>query len=168
MNIAEQFFLAIALLFVVLIAFKLFSTPLRLVLKVGMNTVLGFLALIALGPVQPAFGSAHRRQSDQCPDRWYSRSAGPGTFGADAVGVSCLIAYIFYAARKTGGFPASPLNPACVPRDPLIKAIGQLQEAVRFLQIPLFPFLRKNAIIGALSVQISLLLFCQRHLDRYI
>ena len=53
MNIAEQFFLAIALLFVVLIAFKLFSTPLRLVLKVGMNTALGFLALIALDLFSP-------------------------------------------------------------------------------------------------------------------
>ena len=56
MNIAEQFFLAIALLFVVLIAFKLFSTPLRLVLKVGMNTVLGFLALIALDLFSPLLG----------------------------------------------------------------------------------------------------------------
>ena len=56
MNIAEQFFLAIALLFVLLIAFKLFSTPLRLVLKVGMNTVLGFLALIALDLFSPLLG----------------------------------------------------------------------------------------------------------------
>ena len=56
MNIAEQFFLAIALLFVVLIAFKLFSTPLRLVLKVGMNTVLGFLALIAVDLFSPLLG----------------------------------------------------------------------------------------------------------------
>lgn len=56
MNIAEQFFLAIALLFVVLIAFKLFSTPLRLVLKVGMNTALGFLALIALDLFSPLWG----------------------------------------------------------------------------------------------------------------
>ena len=56
MNIAEQFFLAIALLFVVLIAFKLFSTPMRLVLKVGMNTALGFLALIALDLFSPLLG----------------------------------------------------------------------------------------------------------------
>ena len=56
MNIAEQFFLAIALLFVVLIAFKLFSTPLRLVLKAGMNTALGFLALIALDLFSPLLG----------------------------------------------------------------------------------------------------------------
>ena len=56
MNIAEQFLIAIALLFLVLIIFKLFSTPLRLALKVGANTVLGFLALVALDLFSPILG----------------------------------------------------------------------------------------------------------------
>ena len=56
MNIAEQFFLAIALLFLALVAFKVFSTPLRLVLKVAANTALGFLALIALDLFSPFLG----------------------------------------------------------------------------------------------------------------
>lgn len=56
MNIAEQFFLIIALLFLALVLFKLFSTPLRLALKLGINTLLGFLALIALDLFSPILG----------------------------------------------------------------------------------------------------------------
>ena len=56
MNIAEQFFIAIAVLFLALIAFKLFSAPLRLALRVGTNTALGFLALIALDLFSPLLG----------------------------------------------------------------------------------------------------------------
>lgn len=56
MNLAEQFFLVIALLFLVLIAIKLFSAPLRLALKVISNTALGLLALIALDLFQPLLG----------------------------------------------------------------------------------------------------------------
>ncbi len=56
MNIAEQFFIAIAVLFLALIAFKLFSAPLRLALRVGANTALGFLALIALDLFSPLLG----------------------------------------------------------------------------------------------------------------
>lgn len=56
MNIAEQFLIAIALLFLALILFKLFSTPLRLALKVGANTALGFLALVALDLFSPLLG----------------------------------------------------------------------------------------------------------------
>ena len=56
MSIPEQFLIAIALLFLVLIIFKLFSAPLRLALKVGSNTVLGFLALIALDLFSPILG----------------------------------------------------------------------------------------------------------------
>lgn len=56
MNLAEQFFLVIALLFLVLIAIKLFSAPLRLALKVISNTVLGLLALIVLDLFQPLLG----------------------------------------------------------------------------------------------------------------
>ena len=56
MNIAEQFFIAIAVLFLALIAFKLFSAPLRLALRVGPHTALGFLALIALDLFSPLLG----------------------------------------------------------------------------------------------------------------
>ena len=56
MNIAEQFLIAIALLFLALILFKLFSTPMRLALKVGANTALGFLALVALDLFSPLLG----------------------------------------------------------------------------------------------------------------
>ena len=56
MNIAEQFLLAIALLFLALVLFKLFSAPLRLALKVAANTALGFLALIALDLFSPLLG----------------------------------------------------------------------------------------------------------------
>ena len=56
LNIAEQFFIAIAVLFLALIAFKLFSAPLRLALRVGANTALGFLALIALDLFSPLLG----------------------------------------------------------------------------------------------------------------
>ena len=56
MSIPEQFLIAIALLFLVLIIFKLFSAPLRLALKAGANTVLGFLALIALDLFSPILG----------------------------------------------------------------------------------------------------------------
>ena len=56
MNIAEQFFIIIAVLFLALIVFKLFSAPLRLALKVGVNTVLGFLALVALDLFSPLLG----------------------------------------------------------------------------------------------------------------
>ena len=48
MSIPEQFLIAIALLFLALILFKLFTAPLRLALKVAGNTALGFLALAAL------------------------------------------------------------------------------------------------------------------------
>ena len=56
MNIAEQFLLAIALLFLALVLFKLFSAPLRLALKVAANTALGFLALIDLDLFSPLLG----------------------------------------------------------------------------------------------------------------
>ena len=56
MNLPEQFLIAIALLFLILIVFKLFSAPLRLELKVGANTLLGFLALIALDLFSPLLG----------------------------------------------------------------------------------------------------------------
>ena len=56
MSIAEQFFIAIVLLFLVLIASKLFSAPLRLALKVISNTALGLLALIALDLFSPLLG----------------------------------------------------------------------------------------------------------------
>jgi inhibitor of the pro-sigma K processing machinery len=56
LNIAEEFFLLIALLFLALIAFKLFSAPLKLALKVVVNTALGFLALIALDLCSPLLG----------------------------------------------------------------------------------------------------------------
>lgn len=56
MSIAEQFFIAIALLFLLLVVFKLFSAPLRLALKVGLNTALGFLALAALDWLGPLLG----------------------------------------------------------------------------------------------------------------
>ena len=58
MNIAEQFFIAIAVLFLALIAFKLFSAPLRLALRVGANTALGFLAAgVGLDQLAPDFAT---------------------------------------------------------------------------------------------------------------
>lgn len=56
MTIAEQFFIAIALLFLLLVVFKLFSAPLRLALKVCINTALGFLALAVLDWLGPPLG----------------------------------------------------------------------------------------------------------------
>lgn len=56
MNLAEQFFLIIALLFLGLVAFKLFSSPLRLTMKVVGNTALGFAALAALDFFSPLPG----------------------------------------------------------------------------------------------------------------
>ncbi len=56
MTIAEQFFIAIALLFLLLVVFKLFSAPLRLALKIGLNTALGFLALAVLDWLGPLLG----------------------------------------------------------------------------------------------------------------
>lgn len=56
MTIPEQFFLIIALLFLLLVGVKLFSAPLRLAIKVGMNTLLGFLALVVLDLFSPLLG----------------------------------------------------------------------------------------------------------------
>ena len=56
MTIPEQFFLIIALLFLLLVGIKLFSAPLRLAIKVGMNTLLGFLALVVLDLFSPLLG----------------------------------------------------------------------------------------------------------------
>lgn len=56
MTIPEQFFLIIALLFLLLVGVKLFSAPLRLAIKVTMNTALGFLALVALDLFSPLLG----------------------------------------------------------------------------------------------------------------
>lgn len=53
MNLAELFLLVIALLFLSLLVFKLFSTPLRMALKVIINSALGFFALIALDMLSP-------------------------------------------------------------------------------------------------------------------
>ena len=56
MSIPEQIFLIIALLFFLLAGIKLFSAPLRLAVKVALNTALGFLALVALDLFSPILG----------------------------------------------------------------------------------------------------------------
>ena len=53
MNPAEPLFLLIILLFFGLMALHLFSAPLRLALKVLLNTGLGFFALILLDLFSP-------------------------------------------------------------------------------------------------------------------
>ncbi len=56
MNFAELFFIGIAFLFLMLVAAKLFSSPLRLAFKVIANTVIGLLSLIALDLFGPILG----------------------------------------------------------------------------------------------------------------
>ena len=56
MNIAELAFFLIALLFLFLVVFRLFSTPAKLTLKLLLNTSAGFLALIALDLLSPLLG----------------------------------------------------------------------------------------------------------------
>ncbi len=56
MNFVELFFIGIAFLFLMLVAAKLFSSPLRLALNVAANTAIGLLSLIALDLFGPVLG----------------------------------------------------------------------------------------------------------------
>ena len=58
MNIAELFYLGIALLFLLLVAYKLLASPLRITLKVLGNSILGLIALILFDLMNP-FPSFH-------------------------------------------------------------------------------------------------------------
>lgn len=56
MNLAEIALFLIALLFLILVVFRLFSAPLKLTLKLLLNTAIGFFALILLDLFSPLLG----------------------------------------------------------------------------------------------------------------
>ena len=56
MNLAEIALFLIALLFLILVVFRLVSAPLKLTLKLLLNTAIGFFALILLDLFSPLLG----------------------------------------------------------------------------------------------------------------
>lgn len=58
MDLTQEILLAIASVLAVLLALKLFAAPLRLALKIAVNTAVGFVALIAVNLTAPITGVA--------------------------------------------------------------------------------------------------------------